>query len=53
MSGSMGKRDILDLLDLTLLDLDASQEDLAEVCDLASEHRTAAVCVFPKHAGFV
>ena len=53
MSGSMGKRDILDLLDLTLLDLAASEEDLTEVCKLASRHRTAAVCVFPQHAGFV
>ena len=53
MSDSMGKRGILDLLDLTLLDLDASEDDLAEVCDLASKHRTAAVCVFPEHAGFV
>ena len=53
MSDSMEKRGILDLLDLTLLDLDASEDDLAEVCDLASKHRTAAVCVFPEHAGFV
>ena len=43
MSDSMEKRGILDLLDLTLLDLDASEDDLAEVCDLASKHRTAAV----------
>ena len=53
MSDSMEKRGILDLLDLTLLDLSASEEELAEICDLASEHRTAAVCVFPEHAGFV
>ena len=53
MSDSMEKRGILDLLDLTLLDLNASEDDLAEVCDLASKHRTAAVCVFPEHAGFV
>ena len=53
MSGSMGTRKVLDLLDLTLLDLSASEEDLAEVCDLASRHRTAAVCVFTEHAGFV
>ena len=53
MSDSMEKRGILDLLDLTLLDLSASEEDLAEVCDLASRHRTAAVCVFTEHAGFV
>ena len=53
MSGSMGARKILDLLDLTLLDSGASEEELAGLCDLASRHRTAAVCVFPEHAGFV
>ena len=53
MSDSMGTRKILDLLDLTLLDSGASEGDLAEVCELANLHRTAAVCVFPKHAGFV
>lgn len=53
MSGSMGGREILDLLDLTLLDLGASEEELVEVCDLAIRHRTAAVCVFPEHADFV
>ena len=53
MSGSMGARKILDLLDLTLLDSGASEEELAGLCDLASRHRTAAVCVFPEHAEFV
>ena len=53
MSGSMGARKVLDLLDLTLLDSGASEEELAGLCDLASRHRTAAVCVFPEHAGFV
>ena len=53
MSGSMGTRKVLDLLDLTLLDSGASEEELAELCELASRHRTAAVCVFPEHAGFV
>ena len=49
----MGARKILDLLDLTLLDSGASEEKLASLCDLASRHRTAAVCVFTKHAEFV
>ena len=53
MSGSMGTRKVLDLLDLTLLDSGASEEELAGLCDLANRHRTAAVCVFPEHAGFV
>ena len=49
----MGARKILDLLDLTLLDSGASEEELAGLCDLASRHRTAAVCVFPERAEFV
>ena len=53
MSVSMGARKILDLLDLTLLDSDASEEELAGLCELASRHLTAAVCVFTKHAEFV
>ena len=53
MSDSMKTRRILDLLDLTLLRMDASESDLAKVCEQANKHRTAAVCVFPRHAGFV
>ena len=53
MSDSMGTRKILDLLDLTLLDLGANEEELTEICELARRHRTAAVCVFPEHAEFV
>ena len=53
MSDTMETRRILNLLDLTLLDMGASERDLAKVCELANRHRTAAVCVFPKHSGFV
>jgi deoxyribose-phosphate aldolase len=49
----METRRILNLLDLTLLDMGASERDLAKVCELANRHRTAAVCVFPRHSGFV
>ena len=49
----MDSRDILDLIDLTLLDEDAEEGDLVELCDLANEHGVAAVCVFPLHCGFV
>lgn len=53
MSDTMETRRILNLLDLTLLDMGASERDLAKVCELANRHRTAAVCVFPRHSGFV
>lgn len=53
MSDPMETRRILNLLDLTLLDMGASERDLAMVCELANRHRTAAVCVFPRHSGFV
>lgn len=53
MSDPMETRMILDLIDLTLLDMGASEGDLAKVCELANRHRTAAVCVFPMHAEFV
>ncbi len=50
MSGTMEARGILELVDLTLLDRSASEEDIASVCRVANEQGTAAVCVFPEHA---
>lgn len=53
MSTRMGTRSILNLLDLTLLESNANEDELSRVCELANEHYTAAVCIFPKHARFV
>ncbi len=53
MSGPMETREILDMLDLTLLDRGATEDDLDRLCRVANNLRTAAVCVFPEHAGFV
>ncbi len=53
MSGTMGERGVLELVDLTLLDKSASEDDLASICRVANEHGTAAVCVFPEHARVV
>ena len=50
MSGTMEARGILELVDLTLLDRSASEEDIASLCRVANEQGTAAVCVFPEHA---
>ena len=50
MSGTMEAREILELIDLTLLDRSASEEDMASLCRVANEQGTAAVCVFPEHA---
>ena len=50
MSGTMEARGILELVDLTLLDRGASEEDIASLCRVANEQGTAAVCVFPEHA---
>ena len=50
MSGTMEARGILELIDLTLLDRSASEEDIASLCRVANEQGTAAVCVFPEHA---
>jgi deoxyribose-phosphate aldolase len=49
----MDTQDILSLVDLTLLDHDAKEENLITVCDLADKHRTAAVCVYAEHADIV
>jgi len=49
----METRDILELLDLTLLDRGADEGSLEGLCNLANEHRPAAVCVFPEHAPLV
>ena len=53
MSGTMEARGILELIDLTLLDRSASNEDLASLCRVANQQGTAAVCVFPEHAQLV
>ena len=52
-SVSMGNGDIIGILDLTLLDRGASEEDLVRLCERAVAHRVAAVCVFSEHVGFV
>ena len=53
MSGTMEAREILELIDLTLLDRSASEEEIASLCRVANEQGTAAVCVFPEHAQLV
>ena len=45
----MDARGVLDLLDLTLLDHNASEADLDALCERANEYRPAAVCVFSEH----
>ena len=52
-SVSMGNGDIIRILDLTLLDKGASEEDLIRLCERAVTHRAAAVCVFSEHVRFV
>jgi len=49
----MDARGVLDLLDLTLLDHNASEADLDALCERANEHRPAAVCVFSEHIAHV
>ena len=49
----MDARGALDLLDLTLLNHDASEADLDILCQKANEHRPAAVCVFAEHIAYV
>ena len=52
-SVSMGNGNIIRILDLTLLDRGASEEDLIRLCERAVTHRAAAVCVFSEHVRFV
>ncbi len=49
----MDEREALDILDLTLLDLNASESELDELCRLANLHRPASVCVFSEHVSYV
>ena len=49
----MDAREALDILDLTLLDLNASESELDELCRLANLHRPASVCVFSEHVSYV
>ena len=49
----MDARGVLDILDLTLLDRDASESDLDNLCTLANLHRPASVCVFSEHVAYV
>ena len=52
-SVSMENEEIIGILDLTLLDRGASEEDLIGLCERAVAHGVAAVCVFSEHVGFV
>ena len=47
----MKRTDLLAMLDLTLLDRKASEQDIRRVVGLADEHGVAAVCVFSEQAG--
>ena len=49
----MDSRGALEILDLTLLNRDASDSDLDELCRLANMHRPASVCVFSEHVSYV
>ena len=49
----MDARGTLDILDLTLLDRDASESDLDELCRLANMYRPASVCVFSEHISYI
>ena len=49
----MDARAILGILDLTLLDNEASDGELEELCIMANKYSPAAVCVFKKHIRFV
>ena len=39
-------------IDHTLLNLDATEEQLSKLCAEAREHKFATVCVYPKHIAF-
>tara|TARA_B100000035_G_scaffold175175_1_gene149467 strand:+ start:260 stop:994 length:735 start_codon:yes stop_codon:yes gene_type:complete len=52
-SGIMEDSEIVSILDLTLLDRGASEEELASLCLRAEKYRTAAVCVFSEHVRYV
>lgn len=47
--GAITKDQIINTIDLTLLEQDASAEALALLGDRAKTHHVAAICVFPEH----
>tara|TARA_Y100001970_G_scaffold128347_2_gene158492 strand:- start:1274 stop:1975 length:702 start_codon:yes stop_codon:yes gene_type:complete len=49
----MNSQDIIKCLDYTLLNLQATDQELSEFCEKANQFRPIAVCVFSKHAKFV
>ena len=49
----MDAREVLGILDLTLLDHDASESELEIFCNNANKHKPYSVCVFSKHVEFV
>lgn len=44
---------ILELLDLTLLDLNASEKDIDILNKKANQHQVAAICIMPQHLSFI
>lgn len=51
--GFLDEKDLVPLLDLTLLERDAPDDALYKLCERANEHQVAAVCVLPEHVEVV
>lgn len=49
----LAEKDLIPLLDLTLLEKDAHEEALHRLCMRANENRVAALCVLPEHVEVV
>lgn len=49
----MDPKKLIPLIDLTLLDLDATKIDILTCVTKAAQHNVAAVCVFPQHLTFI
>ncbi len=50
---SLAEQDVIPLIDLTLLNADATSDEIHHLAKKSHQHEVAAICVFPKHLAYV
>lgn len=53
MTEMLNKKDIIPLIDLTLLDTGATREDISNLAKKAEKYKVAAICIFPLHLQYL
>jgi deoxyribose-phosphate aldolase len=52
-SEQLSPEELISLIDLTLLDIQATSDDITALATKAHHHQVAAICIYPEHLSFV